>query len=246
MEFLLLVVIIVVLVALFKSKGPNDKAATGGTHTPPVSHPAAPKATPKADPFTGVDRDAFARAQAVMSGSKPAPKADASGSFSAAAKAPTKEPPQDTPFQKAVKNYFRSNWDKDGSIYQDLDSMPINSFTVQFREDRIVESISLEGQDIPLVNETMYDTLCAKESIPDLTTEAAQSELLTALTDYLTGLGTLTLRNGAFVPVRTSAPAKPKPSAQPEQKQGGTDYEALRAQMQSMLEQMAKQDKPNK
>lgn len=152
----------------------------------------------------------------------------------------------DTVFMKGLKGYFHSNWAKDGAIYGDLDNMPISCFTVQLREDRVIESITLEGQDVPLVNETNYDTFCPADEIPDLTTPDKQQALFQKLTDYLVSLGTLTYREDAFYPVRTSDGPESKPEGSASNRSNPTkmkddDYEALRAQMQSMLEQKSKQ-----
>ena len=151
----------------------------------------------------------------------------------------------DTVFMKGLKGYFHSNWAKDGAIYADLDQMPISCFTVQLREDRVIESISLEGQEAPLVNETNYDTFCPADEIPDLTTPNQQQALFQTLTDYLLSLGTLTYKEDAFYPIRTAGGPESKPDSTPSNrsnptKMKGDDYEALRAQMQSMLDQMAK------
>lgn len=159
--------------------------------------------------------------------------------------APKTETPVDTAFLKGLQGYFHSNWAKDGAIYADLEHMPISCFTVQLREDRVIESISLEGQETPLVNETNYDTLCPADEIPDLTTPDQQQALFQKLTDYLLSLGTLTYRADAFYPIRTAGGPESKPDSTPSNRSNptklkGDEYEALRAQMQSMLEQMAK------
>lgn len=151
-----------------------------------------------------------------------------------------------TAFMKGLTNYFHSNWAKDGAIYGDLDNMPISCFTVQLREDRVMESITLEGQDVPLVNETNYDTLCPADEIPDLSTPDKQQVMLQALTDDLLRLGTLTYREDAFYPIRTADGPESKPEGSASNRSNFTkmkddDYEALRSQMQSMLEQKAKQ-----
>lgn len=164
----------------------------------------------------------------------------------AAPSEPKAVPMVDTVFMKGLKGYFHSNWAKDGAIYGDLDNMPISCFTVQLREDRVIESITLEGQDVPLVNETNYDTLCPADEIPDLTTPDKQQALFKKLTDYLVSLGTLTYREDAFYPVRTSGGPESKAEGSASNRSNPTkmkddDYEALRAQMQSMLEQKAKQ-----
>lgn len=163
-----------------------------------------------------------------------------------AAAAPKVEPPVDTAFMKGLQGYFHSNWAKDGAIYADLDHMPISCFTVQLREDRVIEAISLDGQETPLVNETSYVTFCPADQIPDLTTADRQQEEFEILAAYLTQLGTLTRRDNAFYPIRTADETESKPDSTPSNrspstKLKGDEYEALRAQMQSMLEQKAKQ-----
>lgn len=153
----------------------------------------------------------------------------------------TMTPPAHTAFMKGLKEYFHSNWAKDGAIYADLDNMPISCFTVQLREDRVIESISLEGQAVPLVNETSYTTLCAADEIPDLTTPVRQQEAFEQLSAYLLSLGTLTRTEDAFYPIRTAQGPENSPSNLSDSvKRKDDEYEALRAQMQSMLDQMAK------
>lgn len=144
----------------------------------------------------------------------------------------------DPAFLHALEQYFYSNWAKDGSIYSDLDQMPILRFSVQPGSDRVIESIFLEGQAAPIINETRYDSLCDAAVIPDLSSPADQQQLSAHLSDYLLGLGTVTRKGTDFYPIRTAKP-EDAPAA-PAKKSGGPDYETLRAQMQSMLEQMAK------
>ncbi len=158
------------------------------------------------------------------------------------------EPPAAPAFWAGLTGYFHGNWAKDGAIYQALDEMPITCFTVQLTPDRLIESITLEGQSAPLVNETNYTTLCPADAIPDFSDPTRQKAVWTALAAELVSLGTLRQTGDAFFPIRSTPTPAPKP-AQPPCSKGSLwqekGYEALRSQMQTMLEQMAK-DKPNR
>ena len=248
---------------------PASKAATTAAAKPAgKSAPTKPGAPPKAG--DKLDQAAFARAFAHMSGDAPQ---------GGASKAPAPEPPKSAPapkteapagvipepFLKKILHYYESLWNKEsGSLYTELASMPIHHFGVQTREDRLVESVWLEGDDIPLVSETEYAKLCGADQeaagvIP--LTAPQQSQLMAEISGFLLYLKTVEVRDGYFYPLKpgqaptgSGAPTGGAPSgsgAPPAGKaaQGfsQSDKETqLRAQIQAMMEKQKKDNPPKK
>ena len=245
--------------------------------TAPKAEPAKSSAPPKAG--DKLDQAAFARAFAHMSGEDSkagAPKAESGKAApKAEPQAPSKpaEPPKPQAsgsqgedmydkFVKHILGYYQKLWNKeDGTLYTELDSMPIHHFGVQVRADRLVESVWLEGDDIPLVNETEYAKLCAGDEsarvIPLADPQA--DKLLGLIRDFLIYLGTVEPRGDYFYPLRPGqapsgqgAPAGADTGAKAD---GGkvaqgfsqADKDAqLRAQIQAMLEKQKKDNPPKK
>lgn len=242
---------------------------------------AAPKAEPKkssAPPKAGdpIDQAAFARAFSHMSGD--APKAAPAKPEPTKASEPAgPEPPKaqasgsdgEDKYDKFIKNilgYYQKLWNKeDGTLYTELDSMPIHHFGVQVRADRLVESVWLEGDDIPLVNETEYAKLCAGDESAQVIPLASQQmdKLMGLIRDFLIYLGTVEPRGDYFYPLRPGqAPSgqgtpaggasAPKPAdSKPAGGKAAQDFSQadkdaqLRAQVQALLEKQ-KKDKPPK
>ena len=239
-QFIVLVLIIYFLVKFYMASKKSGKKAPDA---PPPENPFKkkpvaedPKKTaPMTDDFSGMDKDAFARAMAAMSGDAPAPEKPA---------APKSEPPKapSAPgdydaFLEKVLNYYHSMWNKEtGSLYTELDTtMPIDHFAVQVREHCLVESVWLQGDSIPLVTETEFTQICGSTPICLMNTSESQTNLLLAIAKYLVGLGTVTLKGNDFYPVRAKKQAPPAA-----EKPAGDDPDAaLLAQMQAMLDQMS-------
>ena len=58
-------------------------------------------------------------------------------------------------FVTDILGYYHNLWNREnGSLYTELDNMPIRCFTIQVRADKLVESVWLEGDEIPLVSDT--------------------------------------------------------------------------------------------
>ena len=256
------------------SKAPAPETPKSAPAAAPKSSPA-PKAEPaksSAPPKVGdkLDQAAFARAFAHMSGD--APQAGAS-------KAPAPEPPKSAPapkteapagvipepFLKKILHYYESLWNKEsGSLYTELASMPIHHFGVQTREDRLVESVWLEGDDIPLVSETEYAKLCGADQeaagvIP--LTAPQQTQLMAEISGFLLYLKTVEVRDGYFYPLKpgqaptgSGAPtggvasgSGAPPAGKAAQGFSQSDKEAqLRAQIQAMMEKQKKDNPPKK
>lgn len=242
---------------------------------------AAPKAEPKkssAPPKAGdpIDQAAFARAFSHMSGDAPkgeSPKAAPAKPEPTKASEPAgPEPPKpqasgtdgEDKYDKFIKNilgYYQKLWNKeDGTLYTELDSMPIHHFGVQVRADRLVESVWLDGDDIPLVNETEYAKLCAGDESAQVIPLASpqMDKLLGLIRDFLIYLGTVEPRGDYFYPLRPgqapSGQGTPAGGASAPKPAGGkaaqdfsqADKDAqLRAQVQALLEKQ-KKDKPPK
>ncbi len=267
--------------AHMSSDAPKGGASKAPAPEAPKSAPAeATKSAPKAEPAKSsappkagdkLDQAAFARAFAHMSGD--APKGGPS-------KAPAPEPPKSAPaeapkpeepksqgdpaalkqFNAKILGYYHNLWNKDtGSLYTELASMPIHHFGVQVREDRLVESVWLEGDDIPLVSETEYAKLCgddqeAAKLIP--LTAPQQSQLMAEISGFLLYLKTVEVRDGYFYPLKpgqapTGSGAPTGGAAAPAGKAAkgfsDSDKEAkLRAQIQAMMEKQKKDNPPKK
>ena len=253
----------------FAHMSATDPKAQGGKSAPAeaAKPAAAPKAEPKkssAPPKAGdpIDQAAFARAFAHMGVT--GGKADDGKS------APKAEPPKADANQAALKQfhtnilgYYHSLWNRDtGSLYTELATMPIHHFAVQVKPDRLVESVWLDGDEIPLVSETEYAKLCngdeSTQVIP-LSSQQEMDQLLGLIRDYLLHLGTVELRGDTFYPLRpgqsSGAPAgapagsgtgSDAPTGKAAQGFSQSDKDAqLRAQVQALLEKQ-KKDKPPK
>ena len=217
------------------------KSETGKTGTPP-------KAGDK------LDSSAFARAFAVMNGDAPAPakpeepsKPAARGDAAPAGPSPFDPSAEHKEFSADILGYYHNLWNREnGTLYTDLDKLPIDHFSIQIRADRLVESVWMQGDDIPLVSETEYTKLCGSHSIPDLSSEQAQNELLLLVAKYLVHLGTVTVKGNDFYPSRggaprPAAPEDPAPAEGPSGKAADAFSQAnkdaqLRAQIQAMME----------
>lgn len=270
------------------SPRPASKAASSAAAKPGAGKtaPTKPGVPPKAG--DKLDQAAFARAFAHMSGEdskagapkaesgKAAPQAESGKAApKAEPQAPSKpaEPPKPQAsgsqgedmydkFVKHILGYYQKLWNKeDGTLYTELDSMPIHHFGVQVRADRLVESVWLEGDDIPLVNETEYAKLCAGDEsarvIPLADPQA--DKLLGLIRDFLIYLGTVEPRGDYFYPLRPgqapSGQGAPTGADTGAKADGGkaaqgfsqADKDAqLRAQIQAMLEKQKKDNPPKK
>ena len=221
---------------------------------PKPAKPAEPKKPASGgDEFAGIDKDAFARAMAAMSGDAPAPKKEEPKP----AEPPKPEPPKVevtpateehfTEFMKKVVGYYYDMWNKEsGTLYTELDTtMPIDHFAVQVRETCLVESVWLKGDEIPLVTETEYTKICGGGPIYPMTEKADQTKALVLIAKFLVELGTVEVKGNDFYPIRKSVtpPAEPKKPDAP----ADEDQEAkLRAQVQAMLEAQMRGDNPEK
>ena len=86
--------------------------------------------------------------------------------------------------------------------------MPIRCFTIQVRADKLVESVWLEGDEIPLVSDTEFSKLSPENASVYPLAEPAQNQLFGLIRDYLLHLGTVELRGDSFYPLRPGqAPA---------------------------------------
>ena len=73
---------------------------------------------------------------------------------------PDADPAQEQALISRIAVYYTSMWDKHGSLYKELDtSMPIDHFAIQLKGDRVVDSVWLSGDEVPLVSETAYTDL---------------------------------------------------------------------------------------
>ena len=243
---------------------PASKAsATASAKSGGAKDSAPPKA---GDP---IDQDAFARAFAHMS------VGDGAGTAAPKAESPKAESPKPQPEPQReqaapagqagldkelvtnVLGYYHELWNREnGSLYTELDKMPVRNFTVQVRADRLVESVWLEGDELPLVNETMFSKLSpdTPNAYP-LSGQTASDQLYALIRDYLLRLGTVELRRDSFYPLRPGqapagggpSPAGSAPSGGKGQDSGQADKEArLRAQVQALLEQQKRDNPPKK
>lgn len=272
--FWIILAIIVIVVVVYNNNKKKKQQGQGG-QTPPQQRPPQPTrtASPKqgtsagtsktgAPPKAGdpIDQAAFARAFAHMSGddSKAAPKAAAKPE-APKAEAPKPEPSkpaEDAAFQKFAQNilgYYHGLWNRDnGSLYTELDTMPIHHFSVQVKEDRLIESVWLEGDEIPLVTDTNYDKICGGDPVYPMSTQALQDKLLGLIYDYLQHLGTVEVRGQDCFPVRAGqsqpAPAEPQaPQGKIEQQFSQSEKEEqFRARVQALMEQQRKDNPPKK
>ena len=258
-------------------KRPASKAsATASAKTSGASKTGAP---PKAG--DKLDQDAFARAFAHMSGGGATPpKAPQAAQPEPPKHAPAKpEAPQpeapkpaasdDDSHQRFVTDilgYYHNLWNREnGSLYTELDNMPIRCFTIQVRADKLVESVWLEGDEIPLVSDTEFSKLSPENASLYPLAEPAQNQLFGLIRDYLLHLGTVELRGDSFYPLRpgqapagqgaasgasssgTSSGGGSAPAGQGAQGAGKMDQDAqLRAQVQAMLERQKKDNPPKK
>lgn len=133
-------------------------------------------------------------------------------------------------------------WDKDGSLYKELDtSMPIDHFAIQLKGDRVVDSVWLSGDELPLVSETAYADLPGGSPVAELTSDQLNIAYV-HVKRALTGLGTLTYDKHAdlFYPVHKGKPQEP-PKPKDSGKEGGKKpMSDLEAQMQAMLDSKKK------
>lgn len=257
-------------------KRPASKAsATASAKTSGASKTGAP---PKAG--DKLDQDAFARAFAHMSGGGATPpKAPQTAQPEPPKHAPAKpEAPQpEAPkpaasdddshkrFVTDILGYYHNLWNREnGSLYTELDNMPIRCFTIQVRADKLVESVWLEGDEIPLVSDTEFSKLSPENASVYPLAEPAQNQLFGLIRDYLLHLGTVELRGDSFYPLRPGqAPAGQgaasgasssgtssggsAPAGKGAQGAGKMDQDAqLRAQVQAMLERQKKDNPPKK
>ena len=260
-------------------KRPASKAsATASAKTSGASKTGAP---PKAG--DKLDQDAFARAFAHMSGGGATPpKAPQAAQPEPPKHAPAKpeapQPPQpEAPkpaasdddshkrFVTDILGYYHNLWNREnGSLYTELDNMPIRCFTIQVRADKLVESVWLEGDEIPLVSDTEFSKLSPENASVYPLAEPAQNQLFGLIRDYLLHLGTVELRGDSFYPLRPGqAPAGQgaasgasssgtssggsAPAGKGAQGAGKMDQDAqLRAQVQAMLERQKKDNPPKK
>lgn len=257
-------------------KRPASKAsATASAKTSGASKTGAP---PKAG--DKLDQDAFARAFAHMSGGGATPpKAPQAAQPEPPKHAPAKpEAPQpEAPkpaasdddshkrFVTDILGYYHNLWNREnGSLYTELDNMPIRCFTIQVRADKLVESVWLEGDEIPLVSDTEFSKLSPENASVYPLAEPAQNQLFGLIRDYLLHLGTVELRGDSFYPLRPGqAPAGQgaasgasssgtssggsAPAGKGAQGAGKMDQDAqLRAQVQAMLERQKKDNPPKK
>lgn len=257
-------------------KRPASKAsATASAKTSGASKTGAP---PKAG--DKLDQDAFARAFAHMSGGATPPKAPQAAQPEPPKHAPAKpEAPQpEAPkpaasdddshkrFVTDILGYYHNLWNREnGSLYTELDNMPIRCFTIQVRADKLVESVWLEGDEIPLVSDTEFSKLSPENASVYPLAEPAQNQLFGLIRDYLLHLGTVELRGDSFYPLRpgqapagqgaasgassggTSSGGGSAPAGKGAQGAGKMDQDAqLRAQVQAMLERQKKDNPPKK
>lgn len=258
-------------------KRPASKAsATASAKTSGASKTGAP---PKAG--DKLDQDAFARAFAHMSGGGATPpKAPQAAQPEPPKHAPAKpEAPQpEAPkpaasdddshkrFVTDILGYYHNLWNREnGSLYTELDNMPIRCFTIQVRADKLVESVWLEGDEIPLVSDTEFSKLSPENASVYPLAEPAQNQLFGLIRDYLLHLGTVELRGDSFYPLRpgqapagqgaasgasssgTSSGGGSAPAGKGAQGVGKMDQDAqLRAQVQAMLERQKKDNPPKK
>ena len=261
-------------------KRPASKAsATASAKTSGASKTGAP---PKAG--DKLDQDAFARAFAHMSGGGATPpKAPQAAQPEPPTHAPAKpeapQPPQpEAPkpaasdddshkrFVTDILGYYHNLWNREnGSLYTELDNMPIRCFTIQVRADKLVESVWLEGDEIPLVSDTEFSKLSPENASVYPLAEPAQNQLFGLIRDYLLHLGTVELRGDSFYPLRpgqapagqgaasgasssgTSSGGGSAPAGKGVQGAGKMDQDAqLRAQVQAMLERQKKDNPPKK
>ena len=260
-------------------KRPASKAsATASAKTSGASKTGAP---PKAG--DKLDQDAFARAFAHMSGGGATPpKAPQTAQPEPPKHAPAKpeapQPPQpEAPkpaasdddshkrFVTDILGYYHNLWNREnGSLYTELGNMPIRCFTIQVRADKLVESVWLEGDEIPLVSDTEFSKLSPENASVYPLAEPAQNQLFGLIRDYLLHLGTVELRGDSFYPLRPGqAPAGQgaasgasssgtssggsAPAGKGAQGAGKMDQDAqLRAQVQAMLERQKKDNPPKK
>ena len=261
-------------------KRPASKAsATASAKTSGASKTGAP---PKAG--DKLDQDAFARAFAHMSGGGATPpKAPQAAQPEPPKHAPAKpeapQPPQpEAPkpaasdddshkrFVTDILGYYHNLWNREnGSLYTELGNMPIRCFTIQVRADKLVESVWLEGDEIPLVSDTEFSKLSPENASVYPLAEPAQNQLFGLIRDYLLHLGTVELRGDSFYPLRpgqapagqgaasgasssgTSSGGGSAPAGKGAQGAGKMDQDAqLRAQVQAMLERQKKDNPPKK
>ena len=249
---------------------------------PPKSQPPKGSAPPKAG--DAIDQDAFARAFAHMSGGGATPpKAPQAAQPEPPKHAPAKpeapQPPQpEAPkpaasdddshkrFVTDILGYYHNLWNREnGSLYTELGNMPIRCFTIQVRADKLVESVWLEGDEIPLVSDTEFSKLSPENASVYPLAEPAQNQLFGLIRDYLLHLGTVELRGDSFYPLRpgqapagqgaasgasssgTSSGGGSAPAGKGAQGAGKMDQDAqLRAQVQAMLERQKKDNPPKK
>ena len=153
-------------------------------------------------------------------------------------KKPDPDPAQEQALISRIATYYTSMWDKQGSLYKELDSsMPIDHFAIQLKGDRVVDSVWLSGDEVPLVSETAYTDLPGESLVAELTSGQLKGAYA-SVTRTLTSLGTLTYDKDAdlFYPVHKGKPQEPPKPESTAGKEGKKPMSDLEAQMQAMLD----------
>ena len=151
---------------------------------------------------------------------------------------PDADPAQEQALISRIAVYYTSMWDKHGSLYKELDtSMPIDHFAIQLKGDRVVDSVWLSGDEVPLVSETAYTDLPGESPVAELTSGQLKGAYA-SVTQTLTSLGTLTYDKDAdlFYPVHKGKPQEPPKPESTAGKEGKKPMSDLEAQMQAMLD----------
>ena len=151
---------------------------------------------------------------------------------------PDADPAQEQALISRIAVYYTSMWDKQGSLYKELDtSMPIDHFAIQLKGDRVVDSVWLSGDEVPLVSETAYTDLPGESPVAELTSGQLKGAYA-SVTQTLTSLGTLTYDKDAdlFYPVHKGKPQEPPKPESTAGKEGKKPMSDLEAQMQAMLD----------
>ena len=202
--------------------------------------PGGPKSAPGKDAPKGSSlEEQIAAMMDKQSGAKPpeSPKPEPPKP-APTPKKPNADPAQEQALISRIAVYYTSMWDKHGSLYKELDtSMPIDHFAIQLKGDRVVDSVWLSGDEVPLVSETAYTDLPGESPVAELTSGQLKGAYA-SVTQTLTSLGTLTYDKDAdlFYPVHKGKPQEPPKPESTAGKEGKKPMSDLEAQMQAMLD----------
>lgn len=240
-----LTLIAVIILVIVHNKSKKKKSASSAPTAPTAtSTPAKPvsKSASKVSPaeeaaLSGVDRDAFAKAFAHMSGDgSDTPKK--TGGNDAADRKWVRE----HPFTDRLCRFYTHSWGPGGGIYEKVASgdLPIIRLVLRVDADKIHETLYMkDGSNFE--SDSTFESFEAKDGYTRLDTAAKRDELHRCLVQRLGELSTIEVKSdglhiitGAAAPVKPAQPPKPAPAKDPADELFGIDHDAVARAMARM------------